>query len=301
MRPLAAGVLVVAAMLPRSAPAQLAQAGGEGLFDVRSAAVPDSGWAALCVSGLRYTVETSREPGATADRDVLDAAVQLSVRWRGRVAAFGRFGATRASNDSSSFAASRDGVAGVQLEMSALPLGIRSGALAAVTLPWGDGARGLSQEALDPSFALLVTVPLGESGAARSVLHLNAGRTWRRGGVGHGYEGAPLWYLDPVHPAGEGDRWDLRAAFETGSSRITMFAEVVLDTLVDERIRWSEGPIFLTPGFRLNVGGEASLLLAAKVSLAADHTGTTDFRVPRELFPEWQFGFCLGWAPHGTS
>jgi hypothetical protein len=297
VRSLAAVLAVAAALLPVPAPAHPAHAGGEGFFDVRSAAVPDSGRVAVSLSGVRYVVQRSREPGAASDRDVLDGAVQLSLRWRGRAAAFARFAAARSSNDATSFAALRDGLAGVQVELPTPALGIRPGILAAANLPWGDGDRGFSQEAVEPSVALLVTVPLGASGVSHAALHLNAGRTWRRGGVGRGYEGQPVWFLEPVHPAGEADRWDLRAAFEAGSDKVTVFAEVVLDTLAEQRIRWSEGPIFLTPGFRMNLGGKASALLAAKVSLASDDTGTTAFRPPRELFPEWQLGFALGWAP----
>jgi hypothetical protein len=262
--------------------------------------VPDSGAFGVSLSAVGYRIEPQREPGSTADRDIADGGVQLAVRWRGRATVFGRFAATISSSDAPTFVSTRDGLAGLQIELPAPAPWMRTGLVAAATLPWGEEGRGFSQGSADPSVALLVTVPLGQSDAAKAFLHLNAGRTWRRGETGHGYEGEPLYYLEPIHPASDGDGWDLRAAFEVSSTRIAVFAEVILDALEDERVSWREGPLFVTPGFRMALGS-TSLLLATKVSLATDDGATTAFRPPREIFPEWQLGFALAWPGEGGS
>lgn len=293
-------VLALFAGLAEAAPTGAGTAAG--LFDVQSAFAPPAGVWTVGLSGTLYQVETRREPGSAGDRDVLDGGLQVSAGVGGWLEVFGRFDAAGASNDAGSFLSSRDGLLGAKVALPWHAKWLQAGVSGDVTLPWGRRARGFSSGSFDPGVALLLTVPLPESnGPTAAAVHLNAGYRRRNDDRGRVYEGRPLYYLEPAYPQDDSDRIDLRGAFEFRARSVTIFAEVILDQLVHPEIAFGEGPLFLTPGFRLALADRVSLLLASKVTLAVDTPATTRFRPPEEMFPDWQIGFALTWRSAGPD
>jgi hypothetical protein len=297
-------VATAAALLlaPGAAAAWPAHDGGRGLFEVRSALTAPAGDIALTLSGTGYRVEPRREPGASGNRDILDGGLQLSVGWGRGLETWLRFDAPLQANDAGTFLSPSDGVLGAKVELPVHRKWLHAGLAGTVSVPWGKRARGLSTGTWDPGAALLLTVPLPDAGdrtAAR--LHVNLG--YRRFGDdrGRGFEGWPLYYLEPVYPAGATGRLDLRGAAEFSARRVTVFAELILDRLTGGDVSWGEGPVFVTPGFRYALGGSMSLTMAGKITLAIDDPATTALRPPEELFPDWQIGFALTWSRTGVT
>jgi hypothetical protein len=301
----AAGAIAVAGLvapflLPAPAVAAPAQGGGEGLFEVQSARIPRPGSFSVAVTGAAYQVERRREPGSTTDRTVADGGVQLTAAFADRLEIWGRYGAALTRSGTTAFSY-RDGLAGAKV---ALLRGPRLAVAAAgdVTIPWGNRERGFSSDEWDPSGTLLLTVPLSRPGAmTTAAVHLNAGYRRRGDDRGRTYDGFPLYYLEPVHPGGDGDRVDLRGAVELRARRITLFAEAILDRMASDDISPAEGPIWVTPGFRLSLGRRVSLLVASKIAISADNPDTDAFRPPEEMFPDWQIGFALTWSRFGSE
>ncbi|NNE43993.1 MAG: hypothetical protein HKN12_07275, partial [Gemmatimonadetes bacterium] len=285
------------------APVQAAPSheGGQGLFDVRSAFLPPVGSWSAAVSGTLYRIEARRDPEGSGNRDAVAGGIHLSYGARDWLELFGRFDAAYLTNDVTSFTSPRDGTAGAKLELPVHTRWLHAAVEGQVSLPWGKRPRGFSSGSVDPSGRLLLTVPLPDSNPFSSVwLHFNVGYRARGDARGSGYEGKPLYYLEPNYPAGDGDQVELRAAVHFQDRRVELFGEFLLDAMRDEAIAWGEGPLFFTPGFRVMLSERWSLLGASKIALAADDESTTDFRPPDEFFPDWQIGFALAWSSAGT-
>ena len=110
-----------------------------------------------------------------------------------------------------------------------------------MTLPWGKRPRGFSSGTADPAARLLVTVPLADSNPYSSMwLHFNAGYRVRGDDRGSGYEGRPLYFLEPNYPASDPDQIDLRAAFHARERQVELFAELILDLSRNDEISWKE-------------------------------------------------------------
>lgn len=284
-------------LVPAAADGGPAHGGGEGLFEVQSALGPPAGSLAVSFGGFAYSLEARRDPGGAGRRDVLDGGLQLSLGVGGWAQAFARLDGAAFDNDDAGRAGLRDGLLGAKIVLPPPSRWFNAGIAATLTLPWGDRERGFSTGGLDPGAALLVTFLLPEPNPTSVVrLHGNVGYRWRRDDRGRGYDGEPPWYLEPVYPDEGKDRIDLRGALELRASRITLFAELLADHLPDSGVSWSEGPIFLTPGLRLQLARRLSFTLASKVSLAVDDPATTGTRPPEELYPDWQLGFALTWS-----
>jgi len=296
----ALGAVLALLLVPVAAPALPALGGGEGLFEVQSALTPPAGSVAVSLDGLAYFVESRRDPGGAGRRDVLDGGLQLSLGVGGWAEAFARFDGAAFRNDETSTAGVRDGLVGAKIAFPARTRWLSAAVVGSASLPWGDRELGFSTGQVDPGAMLLVTIQLPDPNPTSVLrLHLNAGYRWRSDERGRGYDGWPPWYLEPVYPGEGRDRIDLRGALELRASRITLFAEMIADYLPDSGLAWSEGPIFLTPGFRLGLARQWSLTLASKVALAVDDPTSVRTRPPEELFPDWQLGFALTWSRFG--
>ena len=169
-------------------------------------------------------------------------------------------------------------------------------------LPWGNRVRGLSTGSVDPRIQALLTVPLPESNTITSAsLHFNVGYQVHGDDRGRGFNGHPPYYVEPVYPDEGKDRVDLRTAIEFQSSRVTLFAEIILDALLADGVSYREGPHFLTPGFRWSVTDSWSFLMASKIAISADDPGTTEYVTPEDLYPEWQLGFGVTYSRAGPD
>jgi hypothetical protein len=267
---------------------------------VQSARIPRPGSFSVAVTGAAYQVERRREPGSTTDRIVADGGVQLTAALADRLELWWRYDAALTRHGSTALSY-RDGLAGAKVAVLRAPW-LAAAVAGNVTIPWGNRERGFSSDEWDPSGALLFTVPLSEPGAlTTAAVHLNAGYRRRGDDRGRTYDGFPLYYLEPVHPGGDGDRVDLRGAVELRARRITLFAEAILDRMVSDDISPAEGPIWVTPGFRLALTEGVSLLVASKIAISADNPETDAFRPPEEMFPDWQIGFALTWSRFGDG
>ncbi|MFN8176680.1 MAG: hypothetical protein U0167_02070 [bacterium] len=298
------GVLLGALSLasaPTGAHAYASAAGGRGLFDVRSADVPASGSVDVQISGAGYGATESNGIGRN-DVKVVDGALQVDVGALGFGEVWGSFGAAMLSIDSAGYRAYslRDGRVGAKVSTGRgrfVP-----GLAVETSLPWGNRPRGFSTGSADPAITALLTIRLPEPSSATSAsLHLNAG--WRRGGDerGRGFEGWPLYFLEPVYPATDRDRIDARAALELSGRRATLFAELLLDQIQNDNLAFSESPIFLTPGFRFALSRSLSILLASKITLASDDPATTRYKPAEDLYPNWQLGFAIAWSHRGAD
>jgi hypothetical protein len=296
---------VLSAHICCEASAQPSQAGGEGLFDVRTAAVPVSRSFSAALTGTRYVINPDQYPERfhiTQDLSVLAGGISLSGGIADRVEAFARFDAVRTKRgDLLSFAPS-DGLLGVKV---ALPWGgrwMQTGLLASGKLSWGNRRRGFSTGSLDPELTALVTVPLPESNTLTSArLHFNIGYHWHGDSRPRGFDGVPPYYLEPVYPAGSKDRLDLRGALELRAERLTLFAEILLDQILAREVRFRESAMFLTPGLRYSLSESVAILLGSKIALATDDETTRKYRPPEDLYPEWQLVFGLSWSRMGPG
>ncbi len=179
---------------------------------------------------------------------------------------------------------------------------LATGVDANISIPVGNRTRGFSTDSWDPSITALFTVPLPESNTFTSAaLHFNLGFRAFGDQLGRGYMGPPGFYLEPVYPDRNKSRLDARAAIELGSRDLTLFAELVLDRILSQRVAWRESPLFLTPGLRMSLGDSWSLLLASKVSIATDDGEGEILLTPDELFPDWQLAFGLTWSRQGPD
>jgi len=134
---------------------------------------------------------------------------------------------------------------------------------------------------VDPAITALLTVALPESNTLTGArLHANAG--WRGHGDtrGAGSRAGRLYFLEPVHPAVDRDRLDLRLALELSGQRTTLFAELLLDQLLNDDLRVPGVALFLTPGLRYSFSESFSLLACSKIALATDDEGTTRLKAP---------------------
>jgi hypothetical protein len=294
-----------AALFPQAARSQTSNAGGEGLFDVRTATVPARGTVHLGFTGSRYVVHPEDEVFIRSDRSVWDMGLSVSGGVLGWLEVFGRADAIFYSFEDNTPISPADGLLGAK---ALLPWGgkwIEACALGSLNLPWGNRARGYSSDAFDPEVSALITVPLPESNlytAAR--VHFNLGYHFFGDELGKTFEDQPGYFLEPVYPRGQNDRIDMRTAVEFSSKKLTLFAELLLDDLRHEDIAWKENPLFLTPGMRLHFTENMSALLGAKVALATDDPSSTRYPPPEQLYPDWQivFGFTYSWlGPEDTD
>jgi hypothetical protein len=282
------------------APANPSAAGGSGLFDVRSAEVPGSGSFAVQVSGAGYRCD---ETGAGSRKvDVADGGLQVAAGVGAWGEVWGHVGAAVLSVGAEDYRAIsvRDGRVGAKVRLGGGR--VVPGLAAEASLPWGVRARGFSTGAFEPGVTGLLTLHLPESNTLTgATLHANVG--WRRLGDdrGRGFEGWPLYFLEPVHPAATRDRMDLRLALELAGRRTTLFAELLLDQLPSESLAFRESPMFLTPGFRWYFTESLSLMAASKITLASDDESSTRYKAPEDVYPNWQIGFALAWLRRGPG
>ena len=292
-------MLVAGAVLfPQSARPQTSNAGGEGLFDVRTATVPAAGTIHLGYTSALYTVHPQDEVFIRSDRTVWDMGLSISGGLLGWLEIFGRADGVYYSGEEGTPISSADGLAGAKV---LLPWGgkwVEACVAGSLNIPWGNRNRGYSSDSIDPEVAAIVTVPLPESNVFTSArLHFNFGYHFFMDELGKTFEDEPTYFLEPVYPRGENDRIDLRAAAEFGSKKLTLFAELLLDDLRSEDISFKENPLFLTPGMRAQFTESISALLGAKIALASDDQSTTKYLPPDEIYPDWQlvFGFTYSW------
>jgi hypothetical protein len=280
-------------------------AGGGGLFDVRTAAVPVPRSLSVGLTGTRYGIDPDQYPERlhiTEDLSVLAGGISLSGGIADRIEAFARFDVVRTKRGSELSFAPSDGLLGVKI---ALPWGgkwLQTGLLASGKLSWGNRERGFSTESLDPELTALFTVPLPESNTLTAArLHFNFGYHWHGDSRARGFEGVPPFYLEPVYPAGSKDRLDMRGALELRAERLTLFAEILLDQILAREVRFRESAMFLTPGLRYSVSESVSFLLGSKIALASDDEQTQKYRPPEDIYPEWQLVFGVSWSRVGPG
>ena len=296
-----AAILVLLLLLSARADAFPSYAGGDGLFDVRTALVPPARAWAVSLGGAYYSLDDRQVPVGPA-KDVLDGGLTLSVAFLDRVEVFARFGAAGTADSVSTVFSIRDGLLGSKVGLPWGPSWLATAALGTLNLPWGKRERGFSTGSVDPSLSALFTFAIPEPAPLNySRLHVNVGYQWHGDDRGRVYEGWPLYYLEPPHPATDRDLVQLRAALEFGTSGLNLFLELLLDQLVSNDVAFWESPVFLTPGFRHSIGSSLSVLLASKVAISSDDPATTTFRPPEDMFPEWQLAFVLAWNHGGTA
>ena len=299
-RLLPALVLVAAAWPAPDAGAHLSQAGGSGLFDVRSAEVPVDRSVTVATTG---TLARLRADSETPRLYIADGGLTASVGVGGRTELYLRAGAAAWHSGSTDIFSYRDGLVGAKLALPGRKRWLATGLDFGLNLPVGSRPRGFSTDSWDPSVTALFTVPLPESNTlTSSFVHLNVGYRHFGDTRGRGYEGLPWHYLEPVYPAGDKDRLDLRGGLELASRKITIFVELLLDRILNDEVAWRESPLFITPGLRMNVGDSWSLLAASKITMATDDGDATEtLRTPEELFPTWQIAFAIEWARQGPE
>lgn len=295
-----AATIPAAVVLP--ARAHPSAAGGTGLFDVRSAETSGTGSVEVQASGVTYRSDETNGLGSGTKVDLVDGSVQVLAGLRGNVEAWASFGTAYYSVVGADYRATslRDGRVGGKLRLGS---GRVASALAVETsLPWGVRDRGFSTGSLDPVVTAALTVHLPESNTLTGAnLHANVGFRHQGDTRGRGFEGWPLYYLPPVHPAFHRDQLDLRLAVELTARQTTLFAELLLDQLQSADFAFRESPMFLTPGFRWAFADSWSLLAVSKITLSSDDPTTTRYKSPEDLYPNWQFGFALSWSRRGPG
>ncbi|MDP6460250.1 MAG: hypothetical protein QGH59_00625, partial [Gemmatimonadota bacterium] len=293
----ASGAVLIAVGLLGALPAQASRPGGAGLFDVRAARVPERGGLRVGLLGTGYRLHSAQDP-EEGGRVATDGGLGVLFGVGRGVALFASVEGTAHEYRGTVPIVAEDAVIGAQAAWRAgLPRWLRAGAVIAASLPTGVRSRGLSTRSVTPEAALLLSVRLPDPGS-RTVtrLHLNAGLRAFHNAPGRTLAGYPAWYLPPVHPRGDSVRLDLRAALESASPRMRVFVELVADRIADDRLAWKEGPLFLTPGAEVALGGGVSLLGGVKVALSRDDPTSTAYRPPRELFPDWQLLIGVSWS-----
>ncbi len=296
--------LLAGAALAAAAPAssQSSHAGGEGLFDVRSAFVPAAGTLRVGLTGARYVVHPAEDPATRLERSVWDGGLAVNGGFAGWLEVFGRADAVFYSAGDYTPISPSDGLLGAKASLPWRGRGLETAALAGVNLPWGNRGRGYTSESFDPSVAVLATLTLPESSRSTSArLHFNLGYHAHGDSKGKTFEDKPTYFLDPVYPRGRNDRLDVRAAAEFGSKRLTLFAELLLDDLLADGVAYRENPLFLTPGLRAQFGESIGVLLGSKITLASDDPSTARYRRPEDLYPDWQLVFGLTWSRLGPE
>lgn len=278
-----------------------AAAGGTGLFDVRSAEVSGTGSVEVQASGVTYRSDESN--GLGFDKvDLVDGLLQVHAGVSRHLEVWTAFGTAYYSVAGADYRATsiRDGRAGAKIRLGngrVVP-----GLMVETSLPWGVRERGFSTGSFDPAVTGLLTVHLPESNTLTGAnLHANVGFRKHGDDRGRGFEGWPLYYLPPVHPAFHRDQLDLRLALELTARRTTLFVELLLDQLQSADFAFRESPMFLTPGFRWSFTDSWSLLAASKITLSSDDPATTRYKAPDDLYPNWQFGFALSWSRRGPG
>ena len=302
-RALRAAVLVVGSLLVHggSARAWVSASGGTGLFDVRSAEVSGRGSVDVQASGVTYRGDESNGLGRN-QVDIVDGRLQVNVGLPGITEVWAAFGTAYYSQVGGAYRATsiRDGRVGGKIRLGNgrfVP-----GLAVETSIPWGVRARGFSTGSFDPAVTALFTLHLPESNTLTGAnLHANVGFRHQGDARGRGFEGWPLYYLEPVHPAFHRDQLDLRLALELTGRRTTLFAELLLDQLLSDGFSFRESPMFLTPGVRWSFTDSWSLLATSKITLSSDDPATTRYKSPDDLYPNWQFGFALAWSRRGSG
>ncbi len=277
--------------------AQTSHAGGEGLFDVRTATVPASGAFRIALTGARYSVHSTEDPVSGEERDVWSGGVTGAVGWRGWLEVFGRADGVHESLGNDASGGGADGLVGAKVRLPWSWGGVQTAVAASTSIPWGSEGLGYGSGSYDPALQAIATIPIHESSAINIIrLHVNLGYRWRNGHLGNTFEDEPTFFFDPAYPRVENDQIDLRTALELGSRKLTLFAELLLDDLLDDDVAFQENPLFLTPGMRMRFGKSIRAMLGSKIALATDQTSTTRWRRPEEMYPNWQIVFGLEWS-----
>jgi hypothetical protein len=283
-------------LLPDAALAGPSHAGGEGFVDVRSALASPRRSLSISLTGFSYRAP-DQDPAHLDGRRITELGVSVSATPRAFLETFARFETARYENMGRAPISLRDGRVGAKIAFPRKPRWLALGAAFHVNVPWGKRERGFSTGAADPGITGLLTILLPES-SRRSYarVHLNGGYQWHGDERGRAFEGFPLFYLEPVYPAEERNRVDLRAGLELGTEKTVLFVEGVLDRLTSSAVSAKESPVFLTPGFRHALTPTLLLTAASKISLARDDAATTRFRPPEEIYPTWQLVFGVTWS-----
>lgn len=294
-----AWLFVLPLLLSGVAEASPSHAGGAGLWDVRSAKLPVQGSYSIQLSGVGYRISASETARRPADRDLLDGGLQVGYAWRDDIELWAHLNAAAFSFDGATVFSPRDARLGAKYRLPAL--GWASWALAGhLNVPTGTRDRGFSTGGADPNLTALLTLPLPDSNTIRSAMvHFNVGYQWHLDDRGRTFEGWPPYYLAPAHPADDRNRLDLRTALELRGERITVYLELLLDSLASPDVSFQEGPVFLTPGLRYSFNSAWSFSLGSKISLASDDNGTDAFLGPEDIYPDWQLAFGLTWEQAG--
>lgn len=296
-----AWLLALLPLLTGAAEASPSHAGGLGLWDVRSAKLPVQGSSSVQLSGVGYRISASEAVGRPADRDLLDGGLQIGYALRDDVELWAHLNAAAFSFDGSSVFSTRDARLGAKYRLPAL--GRASWAIAGhVNVPIGTRDRGFSTGSADPNLTALLTLPLPDSNTIRSAaVHFNLGYQWHQDDRGRAYEGWPPYYLEPIYPSDDKNRLDFRTALELRGERISVYLELLLDSIANSDVSFQEGPVFLTPGLRYSVNSAWSFSLGSKIALASDDNSTETFVGPEEIFPDWQLAFGVTWEQAGPQ
>jgi hypothetical protein len=291
-----------ACLVGRPSFGQTSHAGGEGLFDVRSATVPSAGSYRIALTGARYRVHPEEDPESGLERTVWNGGFTGAVGALDWLEIFGRYDAVFYSAGDDTPISPADGLVGGKALLPWSWHGVQSAVAGSTTIPWGNVGRGYTSDAFDPALQLITTIPLPESSARNAIrVHVNLGYRWRNSHLGNTFEDTPTFYFDPAHPRTKNDQVDLRTAFEVNSRSVTLFAELLLDDLQDDDIAFQENPLFLTPGFRVRMGDSFRGMLGSKIALASDKGSTTRWRAPEDMYPDWQIVFGLEWSRVGPE
>ena len=152
-----------AALFPPAARSQVSHAGGEGIFDVRTATVPGARTIRVGLTGARYVVHPEDEVFIRSDRSVWDLGLSVCGGVNGWLEVFGRADAVFFSVEDNTPISPSDGLAGAK---ALLPWGgnwVEAAVLGSLNIPWGNRERGFYSDSFDPAIFALVTVPLPET------------------------------------------------------------------------------------------------------------------------------------------
>lgn len=294
-------LLLLALNQPGVAVAFPSQAGGTGLWDVRSARVPVPGTFSIQLGATAFRIKPQKVVGNPSDRDLVDGGLQIGWAPIDRLEVWGAFNAALSRYEGESVFSARDGRLGAKYGL-VRGKRFRAAVLGHLNIPVGNRTRGFSTDSVDPNLTAALTFPLPDSNAITSTfVHVNLGYQWRLDDRGRAYEGWPPYYLEPVYPGGDKDRLDLRTAIEFRGEKVTVYFELLLDMILNEDLAFREGPLFLTPGVRYSFGRAWSAEVGSKITLASDDPSTTRYRAPSELFPDWQLALAVTWSMDGKD
>lgn len=277
--------------------------GGTGLLDVRTVEVPTDRSIDAQFGFLTYSIPGGTVPNDPRTRRIADGGLHVTTGFGDYAEVWGVLPAlVHDVSDSNAVYVHRDGFLGAKLVSPRSFRGMTGGLILETNVPYGNRARGASNDSWDPAITGLLTLRLPDSNTFTAAnLHFNVGYHAFGDVRGRTFEGAPLYYQEPVYPKGDNDRLDLRGALEVRSERTTLFIELLLDQLLSEDLSFSESPLFLSSGFRAPLTESFSFLLAAKISLASDDLETTRFRSADDIYPDWQLGFAVAWSRRGAG